>query len=141
MAHIGKGVREEEARGLLLFKRRDGKDIHRSGAGENLGDESDGVFHRGKKGKVGGIWPDGKIQRLGEAHNDEIVGEGFEGKPTLQLDRLVEDGETVVAIGSGEAQLEGGGVHRFVYCDVFTFRGDLIARVESYLVALTDADG
>ena len=36
----------------------------------------------------------------------------------------------------GEAPLEGGGTHRFTFCDVFTFRDDRIARVESYLVAL-----
>jgi hypothetical protein len=29
-----------------------------------------------------------------------------------------------------------GDVHRFAECDVFTFTGDLIGRVESYLVPL-----
>ena len=31
-----------------------------------------------------------------------------------------------------------GDVHRFAYCDVFTFAGNLIGRVESYLVPLGD---
>ena len=31
-------------------------------------------------------------------------------------------------------------MHRFAYCDVFTFRDDLIARVESYLVPLGGGD-
>jgi ketosteroid isomerase-like protein len=74
------------------------------------------------------------------AFDGEIVGEGFEGQPMLQLDRLIEEGDTVVAIGSGSASQTDGSTHRFVYCDVFTFTGDLIRRVESYLVPLTAAD-
>jgi ketosteroid isomerase-like protein len=66
----------------------------------------------------------------------EIENEDFTGSPTLVLDRLVEEGDTVVAIGTGEATRKGGAVHRFCYCDVFTFEGDRIRRVESYLVPL-----
>ena len=71
------------------------------------------------------------------AFDGEIVGEGFEGSPTLELDRLVEDGDTVVAIGTGAGRQTTGETFRFAYCDVFTFAGDLIRRVESYLVPLT----
>jgi ketosteroid isomerase-like protein len=74
------------------------------------------------------------------AFDGEIVGEGFEGSPALELDRLIEEGDTVVAIGSGSAQQTTGETARFVYCDVFTFAGARICRVESYLVPLT-ADG
>lgn len=66
----------------------------------------------------------------------EIENEAFEGHPLLDLDRLVEEGDTVVAVGTGEGRFVGGAVHRFAFCDVFTFRADLIARVESYLVPL-----
>ena len=72
-----------------------------------------------------------------EAFDGEILSADFQGRPTLTVDRMVEEGDIVVAIGSGEATRTTGDVHRFVYCDVFTFRGELIARVESYLVALT----
>ena len=72
------------------------------------------------------------------AFDGEIVGEGFEGSPALELDRLIEEGDTIVAIGSGAAQQVSGETHRFAYCDVFTFDGDLIRRVESYVVPLTD---
>jgi ketosteroid isomerase-like protein len=71
-----------------------------------------------------------------EAFDGEIENEGFTGSPTLAVDRLVEEGDTVVAIGTGQATRTTGEVHRFAYCDVFTFRGDLICRVESYLVPL-----
>jgi uncharacterized protein len=62
----------------------------------------------------------------------EIVNPQFEEHPTLVVDRKVEEGDTVVCIGEGAGQ-----EFRFAFCDVFTFRGDLIGRVESYIVPLT----
>ena len=53
------------------------------------------------------------------------------------MDRLVEEGDTVVAIGRGEGRHKVGGPFRFAYCTVFTFNGDLIGRVESYVVPVT----
>lgn len=73
----------------------------------------------------------GKDQFDGEIENEE-----FSGSPTLSLDRLVEDGDTVVAIGTGAGTRTNGDVHRFAYCDVFTFAGDKVRRVESYVVPL-----
>ncbi len=74
-----------------------------------------------------------------EAFDGEIENEAFEGRPSLNLDRLVEEGDTVVAIGTGQARRRDGVDFRFAYCDVFTFGGDAIARVESYLVPLDPA--
>jgi ketosteroid isomerase-like protein len=71
------------------------------------------------------------------AFDAEIGNPAFQGRPTLHVDRLVIDGDTIVAIGSGVAALAAGGQHRFAYCDVFTFRRELIARVESYVVPIT----
>lgn len=71
------------------------------------------------------------------AFDGEIENEEFTGSPTLHLDRLVEEGDTVVAIGTGEGTRRTGETHRFAYCDVFTFAGARIRRVESYLVPLT----
>src|SRR5262245_23618318 len=76
----------------------------------------------------------GKAEFDGEIENEEFV-----GNPTLALDRLIEEGDTVVAIGTGEVMRRDGGLHSFVYSDVVTFRGDVICRVESYLVPITDA--
>jgi ketosteroid isomerase-like protein len=70
------------------------------------------------------------------AFDQEIENEEFVGSPTLTVDRLIEEGDTVVAIGDGEATHRSGRPHRFAYCDVFTFAGDRISRVESYLVPL-----
>jgi ketosteroid isomerase-like protein len=71
-----------------------------------------------------------------EAFDGEIENEAFEGSPTLVVDRLVEEGDTVVAIGTGQGKFKDGPVHKFAYCDVFTFTGDAVNRVESYVVAL-----
>jgi uncharacterized protein len=75
-----------------------------------------------------------------DAFDGEIEGEGFTGSPKLTVDRLVEEADTVVAIGKGEAMRDDGQTHRFVFCDVFTFAGDRIRRVESYLAPDTGTD-
>lgn len=71
-----------------------------------------------------------------DAFDGEIENEDFAGSPTLTVDRLIEEADTVVAIGNGEASHKRGELHRFAFCDVFTFAGDRISRVESYLVPL-----
>lgn len=74
----------------------------------------------------------GKAAFDGEIENDQFV-----GRPTLTVERLVEEGDVVVAVGNGEATHTSGSVHRFAFCDVFVFRGELICRVESYVVPLS----
>jgi uncharacterized protein len=71
-----------------------------------------------------------------EAFDGEIENEAFEGRPMLDLDRLVEEDDAVVAIGRGQARQKGGDEFRFAYATVFTFRDGAISRVESYLVPL-----
>ena len=73
-----------------------------------------------------------------EAFDAEIENPAFVGSPALVVDRLVEEGDTVVAIGAGEGQQAAGPRHRFAYCDVFTFTGELISGVESYVVSLPE---
>jgi uncharacterized protein len=76
-----------------------------------------------------------------DAFDGEIENEEFIGSPTLNVDRVIEEDDYVVAIGDGEATRKTGDRHRFGFCDVFTFAGDRIRRVESYLVPLTGARG
>jgi ketosteroid isomerase-like protein len=73
------------------------------------------------------------------AFDGEIANPAFEGRPDLRIDRLVEDGDTVVAIGEGQAHFAGGELFRFAYCDAFVFEDDRIRRVESYVVPLTQS--
>jgi ketosteroid isomerase-like protein len=71
-----------------------------------------------------------------DAFDQEIENDQFVGSPTLTVDRLIEEADSVVAIGKGETTHKSGDLHRFVFCDVFTFAGDKIRRVESYVVPL-----
>jgi uncharacterized protein len=71
-----------------------------------------------------------------EAFDGEIDNDAFEGSPELTVDRLIEEGDTVAAQHTGEARLRGGGTFRFAGCTVFTFDGELISWVESYVVPL-----
>jgi uncharacterized protein len=66
--------------------------------------------------------------------DSEIEGEDFEGKPILSVDRVFEDGDVVIVTGEGTGNHREAGPFRFVYNDLFTFRGDLIERVDSYIV-------
>ena len=68
--------------------------------------------------------------------DQEIEGDQFEGSPTLTIDRLIEEADTVVALGNGEGMHKSAGLFRFAFCTVFTFAGDKIRRVESYIVPL-----
>lgn len=71
-----------------------------------------------------------------EAFDGEIDG-GGEGTPVgLDTSRLIEEGDTVVALGIGAAPLPDGQVHRFAYATVMTFRDGLICRVESTVASL-----
>lgn len=72
-----------------------------------------------------------------EAFDAEIENDATEGSPTLTIDRLIEEGESVVAVGSGSVSKKGGGSLEFVFCDVFTFTGDAISRLETYQVNLS----
>lgn len=71
-----------------------------------------------------------------EAFDGEIEGEGFNGSPELEIDRLIEEGDAVVAVGTGAAPTQDGSTFHFAYNDIFTFRDGLIRRVESYIVPL-----
>ena len=66
----------------------------------------------------------------------EIVNPQFEQHPILVVDRTLEAGDAVVCIGEGRGQFTTGAEFRFAFCDVFTFRDELICRVESYIVPL-----
>jgi uncharacterized protein len=72
-----------------------------------------------------------------EAFDAEIENEAFEGRPSLAVERLVAEGDTVVATGTGQSQRKDGVDFRFAYADVFTFRAGAVCRVESYLVPLS----
>lgn len=73
----------------------------------------------------------------GKAEFDsEIENPAFTGSPELTVDRIYEDGPVVVTTGEGRGTSIEHGSFRFAFNDLFTFRDGLIARVDSYVVAL-----
>ena len=69
-----------------------------------------------------------------EAFDGAIENEATPGLPDIQLTRLVEEGDVVVAEGAVQAALRDGGLIDALFCDVFHFRGDRICRLVTYQV-------
>jgi ketosteroid isomerase-like protein len=76
---------------------------------------------------------DGKDAFDGEIENDAAV-----GSPILHVDRLIEEGDTVVAVGHGEMALKKAGRVAFVFTEIFTFTGNLIRRIETFHINVGD---
>jgi ketosteroid isomerase-like protein len=73
-----------------------------------------------------------------EAFDGEIENDAAVGSPTLDLDRLVEEGDSVVAVGHGEMTLKEAGRVPFVFTEVFTFEGNRIRRIETFHINVGD---
>lgn len=71
-----------------------------------------------------------------EAFAAEINNENFSGSPALNIEQLIEEGDRVVATGSGHVSDHSGETKRFVFCEVFSFRGGLIHQIDTYHVWL-----
>lgn len=72
-----------------------------------------------------------------EAFDAEIESDAFVGSPELSLHRLVEEGDTVVAVGSGRMTPREGDPITFVFTEVFTFAGELVCRLETFHINLS----
>jgi uncharacterized protein len=72
-----------------------------------------------------------------EAFDDEMENGAAIGSPTLIIERLIEEGDTVVAVGHGSMTLKDAGVVPFVFTEVFTFVNDKVARLETFHINLT----
>jgi ketosteroid isomerase-like protein len=77
------------------------------------------------------------VLRGKEEFDGEIENDAIEGDPEISLDRMFEDGDTVVVLGRGSSRFKNGSVIEYAFSDAFTFRGDLICQIESYIVSLT----
>ncbi|MCI3221339.1 nuclear transport factor 2 family protein [Streptomyces sp. NP-1717] len=55
-------------------------------------------------------------------------------RPVHRIERMVEEGDTVVVSGSVVVRLLNGGRLETLFCDHFTFSGGLISGLESYMV-------
>jgi uncharacterized protein len=74
------------------------------------------------------------------AFDDAIENDATPGLPDIQLTRLVEEGDIVVAEGAVQAALQAGGRIDALFCDVFHFRDDKICRLVTYQVDRVPGD-
>ena len=68
------------------------------------------------------------------AFDEAIENDASPGRPDIQLTRLTEEGDIVVAEGAVQAALKAGGRIDALFCDVFQFRDDKICRLVTYQV-------
>lgn len=68
------------------------------------------------------------------AFDKEIEPAEADGHPDIIVDRLIEEGDLVVAEGSVKAKLKGNRLIDAVFCDVFHFRGEKISKLTSYVM-------
>lgn len=69
-----------------------------------------------------------------DAFDQEIEGVGAAGPPTIEVTRLVEEHDVVVAEGNVRIALQDGSTLRLVFCDVFLMRDQRIRQLTSYLM-------
>lgn len=68
-----------------------------------------------------------------EAFYKQIENDAFIGRPTLDVTRMVEEGQVVVAEGTVRSKWRDGRPFFARFCDVFTFRGGRIAKLVTYI--------
>ena len=73
-----------------------------------------------------------------DAYDAAIDGPGFVGPPRLEVVRMVEEGDTVMAELRGSAPQEGGGSVRMSMAEVFVIRDGKIAERRAWVIPLTE---
>ncbi|HMK03175.1 MAG TPA: nuclear transport factor 2 family protein [Ferruginibacter sp.] len=69
-----------------------------------------------------------------EAFDKEIENDNFTGSPSIQITRMVEENDIVVAEGAVQAKIKAGGDLDAVFCDVFHMQDGRIKKLTTYLM-------
>lgn len=78
----------------------------------------------------------GIYQHVGkEAFDKEIENENFVGSPTIQIIKLVEENNIVIAEGAVQGVMKNGNILDAVFCDVFEMEKGKIKKLTSYLMS------
>jgi hypothetical protein len=64
----------------------------------------------------------------------EINDDFFDGRPVIEIERMIEQGDTIALTGKGTVTKPGGETARFVFSEVFVFSVHRIRRVETFHV-------
>jgi ketosteroid isomerase-like protein len=75
-----------------------------------------------------------------QAYDEAIEGPGWVAPPRLEVVRLVEQDDVVMAELNGEVAREDGGVTRLSMAEVFVMRDGLIAERRAWVIPLTEND-
>jgi ketosteroid isomerase-like protein len=75
-----------------------------------------------------------------QAYDEAIEGPGFTGPPTLDVVRMVEEGDVVMAELTGSATREDGSVMRMSMAEVFVMRGGKICERRAWVIELKEDD-
>lgn len=70
------------------------------------------------------------------AFDNEIENDNFSGPPEIEVTRLVEENDVVVAQGFVRARRRDGSVFTLAMCDVFEMSGSRIRKLTSYLAEI-----
>ncbi len=97
-------------------------------------------FRSGDRAKVLECLTDDVIWRLHgcqtftgkRAFSDNIDNDEFREVPLLKISELIQEGDRVVVLGFGAIDGESGGQRAFNFCEVFLFKGELIAEVDTF---------
>ena len=69
-----------------------------------------------------------------EAFDKEIENENFTGLPDIEILRMVEENNVVIAEGSVKCQMKNGQLLDALFCDIFEMEDSKIKYLRSYLV-------
>jgi ketosteroid isomerase-like protein len=75
-----------------------------------------------------------------QAYDNAIEGPGFVGPPRLEVVRMVEEGDVVMAELTGSVMRDNGEVMRMSMAEVFVIRGGKIAERRAWVIELKDND-
>jgi len=73
-----------------------------------------------------------------DAFDKEIENDAFVGSPTINVTRMTEERDVVVAEGSVRSARKEGGFLNAAFCDIFDMRGGKIRRLISYLMEVKE---
>ena len=68
------------------------------------------------------------------AFDGEIENENFTGSPTIQITRMIEENNIVIAEGAVQGKMKNGDLLDAVFCDVFHMENGKIKQLTTYLM-------
>src|SRR5687768_8882180 len=78
-------------------------------------------------------------QRGKVAFDKESAYDNYVGSPAIQVKRLVEENDIVIAEGAVQGKMKNGNALDALFCDVFEMTGGKIRCLTSYLMTLNTA--